>query len=388
MHQCRNPDNPCPTWDECLQGTHFTRNTAGRGDRTRAGRHRDRPPRGDCAVVALALTAGMTYEESRRRLQLVSSSLNQLSPTLQALLETHLPGILQHSGSKDPRDGTSLLTLRLTLALHGFEQQTTDQCLRQTQTPRVVIGTTPMDTVHALPTRGDLAQGTYDTTQGQFRPAEAWALHHRHTTDELYQLDQTFRLQARVTTTVAQTLKTAAQQPVESRDQPEPGRITPTTPPTTPNPDPKRPPGRNARRTRTRPKKRRDHAAATGREDRPVHVAGPPEPPPGTPAHEPGRRPKPYPPSAPPRRPGTTKPSWRPQNCSAPTRAGPGSSPNWTRRPECASAWSRGFETELGYFDLQELAETTVFNGVPAVERDLPLAPHNPSGRSGKTPNI
>ena len=30
-----------------------------------------------------------------------------------------------------------------------------------------------------------------------------------------------------------------------------------------------------------------------------------------------------------------------------------------------------GFETELGYFDLTELAEATVFGGVPAVERDL-----------------
>ncbi len=30
-----------------------------------------------------------------------------------------------------------------------------------------------------------------------------------------------------------------------------------------------------------------------------------------------------------------------------------------------------GFETELGYFDLTELAEITVFGGVPAVERDL-----------------
>ena len=30
-----------------------------------------------------------------------------------------------------------------------------------------------------------------------------------------------------------------------------------------------------------------------------------------------------------------------------------------------------GFEQELGYFDLTELAETTVFGGVPAVERDL-----------------
>ena len=30
-----------------------------------------------------------------------------------------------------------------------------------------------------------------------------------------------------------------------------------------------------------------------------------------------------------------------------------------------------GFEKELGYFDLTELAETTVFGGVPAVERDL-----------------
>ena len=30
-----------------------------------------------------------------------------------------------------------------------------------------------------------------------------------------------------------------------------------------------------------------------------------------------------------------------------------------------------GFETELGYFHLDELAEATVFGGVPAVERDL-----------------
>ena len=30
-----------------------------------------------------------------------------------------------------------------------------------------------------------------------------------------------------------------------------------------------------------------------------------------------------------------------------------------------------GLEVELGYFDLTELAEATVFGGVPAVERDL-----------------
>ena len=30
-----------------------------------------------------------------------------------------------------------------------------------------------------------------------------------------------------------------------------------------------------------------------------------------------------------------------------------------------------GFEVELGYFDLTELAEITVFGSVPAVERDL-----------------
>ena len=31
----------------------------------------------------------------------------------------------------------------------------------------------------------------------------------------------------------------------------------------------------------------------------------------------------------------------------------------------------QGVETELGYFDLTELAEATVFGSVPAVERDL-----------------
>ena len=30
-----------------------------------------------------------------------------------------------------------------------------------------------------------------------------------------------------------------------------------------------------------------------------------------------------------------------------------------------------GFETEAGYFDLTELPEVTVFDGAPAVERDL-----------------
>ena len=34
-----------------------------------------------------------------------------------------------------------------------------------------------------------------------------------------------------------------------------------------------------------------------------------------------------------------------------------------------------GFETELGYFDLTELAETTVFGGIPAIERDLYWTP-------------
>ncbi len=31
----------------------------------------------------------------------------------------------------------------------------------------------------------------------------------------------------------------------------------------------------------------------------------------------------------------------------------------------------QGFETELGYFSLDDLARATVFGGVPAVERDL-----------------
>ena len=31
----------------------------------------------------------------------------------------------------------------------------------------------------------------------------------------------------------------------------------------------------------------------------------------------------------------------------------------------------KGFETEIGYFDLTELSEATVLGGVPAVERDL-----------------
>ena len=35
-----------------------------------------------------------------------------------------------------------------------------------------------------------------------------------------------------------------------------------------------------------------------------------------------------------------------------------------------------GFETELGYFDLTELSEATVFGQVPAVERDLYWQPN------------
>ena len=51
---------------------------------------------------------------------------------------------------------------------------------------------------------------------------------------------------------------------------------------------------------------------------------------------------------------------------------------NWTwfiteMDPETGQCFGlvEGFEKEIGYFDLTELAETTVFGGVPAVERDL-----------------
>ena len=51
---------------------------------------------------------------------------------------------------------------------------------------------------------------------------------------------------------------------------------------------------------------------------------------------------------------------------------------NWTwyiteMDPETGTCFGlvQGFETEVGYFDLTELAEATVFGGVPAVERDL-----------------
>ena len=49
-----------------------------------------------------------------------------------------------------------------------------------------------------------------------------------------------------------------------------------------------------------------------------------------------------------------------------------------------------GFEKELGYFDLTELAETTVFGGVPAVERDLFWEPRSlgeiKNGSTGEPP--
>ena len=43
----------------------------------------------------------------------------------------------------------------------------------------------------------------------------------------------------------------------------------------------------------------------------------------------------------------------------------------WDRQNGLCFGLVEGFETELGYFSLDELAEATVFGGVPAVERDL-----------------
>ncbi len=43
----------------------------------------------------------------------------------------------------------------------------------------------------------------------------------------------------------------------------------------------------------------------------------------------------------------------------------------WDRETGLCFGLVEGFAVELGYFDLTELAEATVFGGVPAVERDL-----------------
>ncbi len=43
----------------------------------------------------------------------------------------------------------------------------------------------------------------------------------------------------------------------------------------------------------------------------------------------------------------------------------------WDRETGLCFGLVEGYETELGYFSLDELAEATVFGGVPAVERDL-----------------
>ena len=43
----------------------------------------------------------------------------------------------------------------------------------------------------------------------------------------------------------------------------------------------------------------------------------------------------------------------------------------WDRETGECFGLVQGFETELGYFSLDELAEATVFGAVPAVERDL-----------------
>ena len=43
----------------------------------------------------------------------------------------------------------------------------------------------------------------------------------------------------------------------------------------------------------------------------------------------------------------------------------------WDPRTGLCFGLVEGFESEVGYFDLTELAEATVFGSVPAVERDL-----------------
>ena len=55
---------------------------------------------------------------------------------------------------------------------------------------------------------------------------------------------------------------------------------------------------------------------------------------------------------------------------------------NWTWyitewNPETGECFGlvEGFESEIGYFSLDELAEATVFGGVPAVERDMYWTP-------------
>ena len=43
----------------------------------------------------------------------------------------------------------------------------------------------------------------------------------------------------------------------------------------------------------------------------------------------------------------------------------------WDRETGLCFGLVEGFETEVGYFELTELAEVTVLGGVPAIERDL-----------------
>ena len=47
----------------------------------------------------------------------------------------------------------------------------------------------------------------------------------------------------------------------------------------------------------------------------------------------------------------------------------------WDPRTGTCFGLVEGYETELGYFDLTELAEVTVLGGVPAIERDLYWTP-------------
>ena len=53
----------------------------------------------------------------------------------------------------------------------------------------------------------------------------------------------------------------------------------------------------------------------------------------------------------------------------------------WNRETGLCFGLVEGFETELGYFELTELAEAMVFGSVPAVERDC-TGSRRPSARS------
>ena len=101
------------------------------------------------------------------------------------------------------------------------------------------------------------------------------------------------------------------------------------------------------------------------------NLAGQPQRTPQAQAHDEGARETRYPPSTPTRTSNDYDAVLAPAKLFSPYNGWTWYITEWDAETGLCFGLVEGFETELGYFDLTELAEVTVFGSVPAVERDL-----------------